>query len=177
MLIVFIATLSSLSGRIRSDTGSCSGVTVTLPFTDVQGNFFFCAIAEAYFSGLTNGTSSTTYSPSDPVPREQMAAFITRTLDQSLTRGSRRAALNQWWTPKSLSLQMFTVLSGSVVNDVVCDGLDLWSIGSQVNRVRDGAVVANFQGPTGTTGVVAGGRVYVAGVGTLWWVGIGDQQV
>jgi len=72
---------------------------------------------------------------------------------------------------------MFTVLSGSVVNDVVCDGLDLWSIGSQVNRVRDGAVVANFQGPTGTTGVVAGGRVYVAGVGTLWWVGIGDQQV
>jgi len=29
---------------------------ITLPFADVPAtNVFFCAIAEAYFSGLTNG--------------------------------------------------------------------------------------------------------------------------
>jgi len=62
-----------------------------LPFTDVMGSPFFCQIAEAFFSGLTNGTSATTFSPSQNVTREQMAAFTTRTMDQSLKRGSRRA--------------------------------------------------------------------------------------
>ncbi len=47
-----------------ADTGTCGGAMVTLPFTDVAGNIFFCQIAEAYFSGLTNGTTPTTYSPS-----------------------------------------------------------------------------------------------------------------
>ena len=75
----------------------------TLPFTDVMGNIFFCQIAEAYFSGLTNGTTPTTYSPSDPVLRDQMAAFVTRTQDSALRRGSRRAALGQWALPSALS--------------------------------------------------------------------------
>jgi hypothetical protein len=56
-----------------------------------RGNPFFCLIAEACFSGLTSGTSATTYSPADNVTREQMVAFITRTMDQSLKRRSRRA--------------------------------------------------------------------------------------
>jgi len=67
----------------------------------VMGSPFFCQIAEAFFSGLTNGTSATTFSPSQNVTREQMAAFTTRTMDQSLKRGSRRAALKQFWTPTS----------------------------------------------------------------------------
>jgi hypothetical protein len=90
-------------------------------------NIFFCAIAEAYFSGLTNGTTATTYSPTQAVPREQMAAFVTRTLDQSLQRGSRRAAIGKWWMPKSV------VVSGILHNSsdsgpqlVCCDGNSLW---------------------------------------------------
>jgi hypothetical protein len=95
MLIITIA-----SGRLRADTGTCGSATITLPFTDVpSSNVFFCSIAEAYFSALTNGTTPTTYNPSDPVLRDQMAAFITCTMDQSLKRGSRRAALDQYWTP------------------------------------------------------------------------------
>jgi hypothetical protein len=90
LLISLMASLSFLSGRMQADTGSCRGVTITLPFTDVMGNPFFCQIAAAYFSGLTNGTSTTTYTPSQLAPREQMAAFVSRTLDQSLKRGSRR---------------------------------------------------------------------------------------
>src|SRR5688572_33385926 len=100
VLISLMASLTILSSKMQADTGSCGGVGVTLPFTDVQGNFFFCQIAAAYFSGLTNGTTATTYSPADNVTREQMAAFTTRTLDQSLKRGSRKAAAKKWWTPQ-----------------------------------------------------------------------------
>src|SRR4030095_5836200 len=67
------------SNRLRADTGTCGGASGTVPFNDVpSSNIFFCAIAEAFFSGLTNGTTATTYSPSQVVPRDQMAAFITR---------------------------------------------------------------------------------------------------
>ncbi len=97
-----LAVLLSVSTRLPADTGTCGGTSTPLPFTDVAGNLFFCQIAEAFFSGLTNGTSATTYSPLDSVPREQMAAFITRTQDSALRRGSRRAALNQWATPTTL---------------------------------------------------------------------------
>src|SRR5436190_21604114 len=95
---VMIVVLTTASTYLRADTGTCGGASVTLPFTDVpSSNIFFCSIAEAYFSGLTNGTSATTYNPSDPVPREQMAAFVTRTQDSAIRRGSRRGALGQWW--------------------------------------------------------------------------------
>lgn len=84
LLISVMANLTILSKTIQADTGTCGGASITLPFTDVPNtNIFFCLIAEAYFSGLTAGTSATTYSPSDPVPREQMAAFISRTQDSA----------------------------------------------------------------------------------------------
>ena len=60
LLISLMITIVGLSTRLQADTGNCGGVTITLPFTDVQGNFFFCQIAAAYFSGLTNGTTATT---------------------------------------------------------------------------------------------------------------------
>jgi hypothetical protein len=80
MLIVMMVAFTGASTRLKADTGTCSGASTTLPFADVISSPFFCQIAEAYFSGLTNGTSGTTYSPTDPVTREQMAAFVTRTL-------------------------------------------------------------------------------------------------
>jgi hypothetical protein len=79
------------STRLPADTGNCGG-PVTLPFTDVMTDSFFCNIAEAYFSGLTNGTTPTTYNPSDGVPRDQMAAFIPRAQDSALRRGSAGGA-------------------------------------------------------------------------------------
>src|SRR6516164_6940519 len=104
VLVQAIAFLASVSSQLRADTGTCGGVTTTVPFTDVMSSPFFCQIAEAFFSGLTNGTSATTYSPSANVTRDQMAAFITRTQDSALRRGSRRAALDQWASPVALPL-------------------------------------------------------------------------
>src|SRR5215469_17352991 len=89
LVISMIAVLTALSARHHADTGSCGGATTTLPFTDVMGSAFFCQIAEAFFSGLANGTSATTYNPSGTVSRDQMAAFITRTQDSALRRGSK----------------------------------------------------------------------------------------
>ena len=101
MLLMLVAILILASTRMQADTGTCSKQSLTLPFTDVPGtNIFFCSIAQAFFTGLTNGTTATTYSPAANVTREQMAAFITRTQDSALKRGSRRAALGQWATPK-----------------------------------------------------------------------------
>jgi hypothetical protein len=77
LLASLVVALTIASSRLQADTGTCGGVATTLQFT-VMSSPFFCQMAEAFFSGLTNGTSATTYSPSQNVPREQMAAFITR---------------------------------------------------------------------------------------------------
>jgi hypothetical protein len=168
LLISLMASLTVLSSRLQADTGSCGGTTTTLPFTDVQGNPFFCLIAEAYFSGLTAGTSATTYSPADNVTREQMAAFTTRTLDQSLKRGSRRAVTEKWWTPQTVNSLALTTVGDSPLQ-VKFDGTDLWVANSghgTVMRIRpsDGKVLDTWTGASAATGIVAAmGRIFVIG--------------
>jgi len=169
-----LAVVLSASTRLPADTGTCGGVSTTLPFTDVAGNAFFCQIAEAFISGLTNGTTATTYSPSDSVTRQQMAAFITRTQDSALRRANRRAALNQWGMPMSGVSVLMTgrITVGSTPRGVRSDGTDLWvaDYGSgDVKRVRasDGSVLGTWTGATNPDQVlVANGRVYVTGGGT-----------
>jgi len=167
-LSLAIVVLLFTSSRLPADTGTCGGAMTPLSFTDVAGNGFFCQIAEAYFSGLTNGTSLTTYSPSDNVPREQMAAFVTRTQDSALRRGSRRAGLDQWATPTSVPVTGRT--SGGIGPELVkSDGTDLWIPAwgsSRVTRARtsDGLVLAMWTGAINAFGVlVARGRIYVTG--------------
>jgi hypothetical protein len=169
LVIALMIIITIASSRLRADSGSCGGATTTLPFTDVVGNPFFCEIASAYFSGLTNGTSATTFSPSQNVPREQMAAFVTRTLDQSLRRGSRRAALRQFWTPASADgLGLTTV--GTSPQSVESDGADLWVANggsATVSRVRasDGKLLETWTGATGAYGVLAAqGLIFVTGL-------------
>jgi len=169
MLIVTMLVITAVSTRLKADTGTCGGATTTLPFTDVLGsNIFFCSIAEAYVSGLTNGTSATTYSPSDVVTREQMAAFVTRAMDQSLKRGSERAALDQFWTTQSAGALGLTSV-GSNPATVASDGTNLWvanrSSGtvSQI-RASDSRKLNNWTGASSPFGVlVAAGKVFVAG--------------
>jgi hypothetical protein len=167
-MISVVVILTLISTRLRADTGTCGGVSSTVPFTDVGVNGFFCAIAEAYFSGLTSGTTATTYSPSQNVTRGQMAAFVTRTLDQSLRRGSRRAALGQWYSPTSSNSIARTAVGDSPFG-VTSDGADLWVANSgsdTVSRVRasDGKLLETWTGATNATGlVVARGRIYITG--------------
>src|ERR1041384_8044687 len=169
VFLVSIAVLVSLSSAMRADTGNCEGQMIILPFTDVSaGNVFFCSIAEAFFSGLTNGTSDTTYSPGNVVPREQMAAFVTRTMDQTLKRGSRRSALNQYWTTQgSNNLALTTIGDGPQL--LQFDKADVWvanGASGTVSRVRasDGKLVGTWTGASSAFAVLcAMGKVFVTG--------------
>src|SRR6516225_4854021 len=139
LLVSFVTGLTLTSTRLHADSGTCGGVTTTVPFTDVMSSPFFCQIAEAFFSGLTNGTSATTYSPSANVTRDQMSAFITRTQDSALRRGSSRAALQQFWT----TMPRYTAADGGLGTTTVgilpllvqSDGEDLWVANSSSNTV------------------------------------------
>jgi hypothetical protein len=169
-MISLIAIITTTSVYLRADTGTCGGQTITLPFTDVTaGNVFFCSIAEAFLSGLTNGTNGTTYSPSDPVTREQMAAFVTRTMDQSLKRGSERAALNQYWITQGTNNLALTAV-GNNPKHCQSDGADVWvanNDGDSVSRVRasDGKLLDTWTGATNAFGVLcAMGKVFVTGL-------------
>lgn len=169
MLIAAMLTVTAASTSMKADTGACGGASITLPFTDVlAGNVFFCSIAEAFFSGLTNGTTPTTYDPSANVPREQMAAFVSRTMDQSVKRAGKRAALDQFWTTQtSNNLGLTTVGNGPAL--VKFDGSDLWVANAgdaTISRVKasDGRVVETWTGATGALGVlVATGKVFITG--------------
>lgn len=167
-IVGLVIVMAAGSIKLKADTGTCGGASFTLPFADVlSSNIFFCSIAEAYFSGLTNGTTATTYSPSDPVPREQMAALVSRTLDQSVKRSSKRAALQQFWTIQSASNLGLTTV-GNNPNLVQSDGADLWVANDSdtVSRVRgsDGKSLETWTSAERAFGVLcAMGKVFITG--------------
>jgi len=144
-----------------------------LPFTDLGSTSFCAAIAEAYYTGITHGTSATTFSPTASVDREQAAIFATRTLDAALTRGSRRAALGQWWTTRTTQWNAgFGVTAvGTGPARMTSDGEDVWvtNVGDDtISRVhaRDGRLLGTWTGATLPFGILAAlGRIFVTGVG------------
>ena len=169
MLLALVVSIVVTSTRLQAQTG-CSA-SLGLPFTDLGSmpSVFCQAVAEAYFSGLANGTSATTYSPDDNVTRAQMAAFTTRTMDQSLRRGSRRAALNQWWSPGSITtLDLSSTPTGDFPRMAASDGTDIWVAsrsGDHLIRVRasDGMRQGFFSPPDYVYGVlIAMGRVFLS---------------
>ena len=167
VLVTLAAVLTGLSTRLQADTGNCGGATTTLVFTDVPAsNIFFCSIASAYFAGLTNGTTATTYNPSDPVPREQMAAFVSRTLDQSVRRNNPRAALGEWWTNQA-PIYRFIRETGRNPRFLACDGLTVWvscTDQDQVQRfdIRTGELICTMTGiPSPEQIVVVGDHLWI----------------
>ena len=91
-LLVSCACAALLCGGAGALLGACG------PFTDVLADAFCPFVLEIFYLGITTGTTATTYDPAGNVTRLQMAAFLSRTVDGVLKRGSRRAALGQFWT-------------------------------------------------------------------------------
>jgi len=160
-----VAVLAVLAGATRGILADCG------PFGDVgAGPPNFCPfILQIYYLGITAGTSPTTFAPNDPVTRGQMAVFLAKSLDHSLSRGRRRAALGQWWTPQTDSSLGLTPVAAAPAA-VRSDGADLWITHNfpshAVTRVRasDGRVLETWTGATrAVDAVVAMGRVFVAG--------------
>jgi hypothetical protein len=145
----------------------CGSGNYPFPFTDVAavGDAFCPGIMQAYTTGVTKGTTATTFSPNEVVPRLQMTTFLQRSIDQDLSRIGRRAALGQWWTSRTRpALQAI-----SVGNALHCttDGKTVWSAsnGNVVQiRASSGAVLGTWTGATSSRAVqVAAGKVYALG--------------
>src|SRR5215475_4281875 len=100
-----------LSGMVAILSGGASAVLGTCgPFTDVAADVFCPFVLEIFYLGITTGTTATTYDPASNVSRLQMAAFLSRTVDGALKRGSRRAVLDQFWTPQTSSVLGLTTI-------------------------------------------------------------------
>ena len=141
------------------------------PFTDVAADVFCPFVLEIFYLGITTGTTATTYDPASNVTRLQMAAFLSRTVDGVLKRGSRRASLDQFWSAQNSTVLAITTV-GSSPEIVKSDGKDLWvsnffgNGSGSVSRVRasDGKLLETWTGADSATGVViAMGRVLVSG--------------
>ena len=64
----FVQMLYSIEGKPK--------VSGALPFTDLPEGWYRDAILWAYQTGVTSGTSDTTFGPYDPVTRAQVATFL-----------------------------------------------------------------------------------------------------
>jgi hypothetical protein len=164
-LLLALALAGSLfAGTVGSMSAACG------PFTDVASDAFCSLVLEIFTIGITTGTTATTYDPTANVNRLQMAAFLSRTVDGVLKRGSRRAAMNQFWTPQSGAI-LGTTSIASVPRLLQFDGTDVWVTASTVSsvfRVRgsDGKLLETWTGAVGAWGpVVAMNKVLVTGIG------------
>jgi hypothetical protein len=154
----------------------CGGVTYPFPYTDVSGvGAPFCpGIMEAYVTGVTKGTTPTTFSPNDNVTRLQMTTFLQRSLDQGVTRASRRTVLKQLWQPTSPAGGIFTT---GLPLFCAADGENIW-VTTQGGLLEVQASTSKILGTwTGATAswpvVVSPGFVAVADNGTpgqLWFI-------
>jgi len=136
------------------------------PFSDVAADAFCPFVLEIFSLGITTGATPTTYDPGSSVTRRQMAAFLSRTVDGTLKRGGRRAALRKFATAQSTAALGLTTV-GATPQLLASDGADLWvanSSDSSVSRVRasDGRLLETWTGVTNAFGVLAEmGRIFV----------------
>jgi hypothetical protein len=171
LLAVGFGVASAMSIALAQAQQLCGGVDYPFPYTDVSGvGTAFCpGIMEAYVTGVSKGTSPTTFSPNATVTRMQMTTFLQRSLDQGLERVSRRAALKQWGTPQNAT-SMQTIHVGGNAAACATDGEFIWTstfLGNNVVQVRasTGQVLGTWTGALSGVGiVVAAGKVFVTGV-------------
>lgn len=85
------AQMASIVARTFASGYGSALPTGSMPFTDVAaGNVHRDAIARLAASDITGGVTATTFRPELPVPRAQMASFVTRATTVLVARGSAR---------------------------------------------------------------------------------------
>jgi hypothetical protein len=146
----------------------CGTGSYPFPYTDVASitDPFCPGIMEAYVTGVSKGTTPTTFSPNATVTRVQMTTFLQRSLDQGLERSSRRAALNRWATSQTTAATQ-TIALGGIGQFCAADGQTIWATNDgQVVQVQasTGAVRGTWTMATLSSGVLVGaGKVFVTG--------------
>ncbi|HKF43868.1 MAG TPA: S-layer homology domain-containing protein [Thermoanaerobaculia bacterium] len=164
--LLFVFPLAAASVLVGSTLGP--GLPCG-PFTDLGGTDPFCPFVLQIFTlGITTGVTATTYDPNANVTRLQMAAFLSRTVDRTLQRSSRKAAVVKYWRPQnSLVLGLTTVGLNPV--SAHFDGADVWvanEISDTVSRVRasDGKLLETWTGAIVASGIESAmGRIIITG--------------
>ena len=125
------------------------------PFTDVGS--LVCPFAlSIYYLGVTAGTTSTTYSPSDPVTRGQMAIFMGALYNQiKRTENSYRFLTGQGSYPFSGSNRLATTANTNAPNGFATDGYYDYVANQGTNKidiyVRGAGYPASFASLTTAT--------------------------
>ena len=92
----------------------------TLPFTDVrETDWFYDDVVFAYENGLFSGTTATTFSPSENVTREQMAAILCRYAQYKRYDTTASAALSAFSDAAAVSTYAKAPLSWAVAEKLV----------------------------------------------------------
>jgi hypothetical protein len=161
-VLAWILAAAIGAGAGGSLLGTCG------PFTDFTDAGFCPLVLEIFYLGITTGTTPTTFDPNGNVTRLQMAAFLSRSVDGVLKRGSRRAALNRFWTTEAnASLALTTIGVGTSPQWVVSDGEDVWvALSGAVTRVHgsDGKVLQTWTGAGNGNGVLSAfGKIFATG--------------
>jgi hypothetical protein len=170
-LAIAALVLYAMSPTVALADQPCGTKLYPFPFTDVGSvaDPFCPGIMEAYTTGITKGSSPTTFSPGDTVPRLQMTTFLQRSLDTGLARTSRRGALNQWWTAKNRQAMLDIDVGGSAAVRCAADGASIWvSNAGQVVRVEasTGKILGTWTGvPASVPLMSIAGGIVVAGQG------------
>jgi len=174
---LFSLVLTTVIAAGIASPGKAETPAQALPFTDMSecDTASVNAIGEAYWAGLTSGTSATTFGPEETVSREQMATFVTRTLDGS-SRFSRRASMNRWAMPKGIA-QMGTTELGGVLMYAVSDGGNIWVADASDGRIlkveaNSGRLLETWTGASGVFSLASAmGKIYgVSNTGALYEV-------
>jgi hypothetical protein len=146
---------------------ACGSGNYPFPFTDVAavGDAFCPGIMQAYVTGVTKGTTATTFGPNDPVSRTQMTTFLQRSIDQEIGRIGRRAALGKWWTPRAYQA-MQTINVGNALH-CAADGKSIWTAtnGNVVQvQASTGKILGTWTNATNSQAVQVGaGKVFATG--------------
>src|SRR5262245_9015400 len=160
--VVPCALVSLVLGAGSALLGTCG------PFTDVAADAFCPFVLEVFYLGITTGTTPTTYDPAGNVSRLQMAAFLSRTVDGTLKRANRRAALRQYWTPQFAVQLGISTAGGTPAGEIESDGVDFWVPvqSGNVHRMHGGSgrLLETWTGASVPHGVLSAmGRILVAG--------------
>ena len=119
------------------------------PFTDLTANWYKDAVLWAYQTGVTAGTSETTFAPNDPVTREQVAVLLYEFADKVLEVGGAEtpADLSQFpdgdqvssWAREAMADAVaLGIINGTKVGDQVF-------LAPQGNATRD-QIATMFEG-------------------------------
>ena len=89
-----------------------------------------------------------------------MAAFLSRTVDSAVRRGSARAAAERFWAPQNEASLGITTLGNGNPGSLACDGSDVWAanlVEDTISRMRgsDGRLLETWTGATFAAGILA----------------------